>query len=286
RGEDPHAGHHPARRVHRPRLLPPGHPDPSPGRPGVHAEPRVHPLSPGLVRRAPARAQGQPAQAGDPPPDRRRPRRAGRRPGRAAGGRGSPVAGRLARDRADDPRGPGRDGVAGGPSVERSLGLIAAGGALPARAAAEARRQGWRVVAFTFDTAPGLEAASDVLVPSALADIPATIQRLMVEQVTAALFVGKFAKQRLVEADTSDHSVRRLAGDGLSDGALGGLIATTLGQLGIEVLDQRPFLSPWMAAPGVLTTRPPTAEEWTEIRGGLALARPPAAHRRGPTLGA
>ena len=168
--------------------------------------------------------------------------------------------------------------------MERSLGLIAAGGALPARAAAEARRQGWRVVAFTFDTAPGLEAASDVLVPSALADIPATIQRLMVEQVTAALFVGKFAKQRLVEADTSDHSVRRLAGDGLSDGALGGLIATTLGQLGIEVLDQRPFLSPWMAAPGVLTTRPPTAEEWTEIRGGLALARQLAAHGVGQTV--
>ena len=36
RGEDPHPGHHPARRLHRARLQRAEHRDPPPGRPGVH----------------------------------------------------------------------------------------------------------------------------------------------------------------------------------------------------------------------------------------------------------
>ena len=47
--------------------------------------------------------------------------------------------------------------------MERSLALMAGAGVLPGRAAAEARRQGWRVVAFAFDEAPGLDAAADVV---------------------------------------------------------------------------------------------------------------------------
>ena len=40
--------------------------------------------------------------------------------------------------------------------MERALGLMAGAGVLPGRAAQEAAREGWRVVAFTFDEAPGL----------------------------------------------------------------------------------------------------------------------------------
>ena len=40
--------------------------------------------------------------------------------------------------------------------MERSLGLMAGAGTLPGRAALEARRHGWRVVAFAFEEAPGL----------------------------------------------------------------------------------------------------------------------------------
>ena len=45
-----------------------------------------------------------------------------------------------------------------------SLGLMCGAGALPARMAAEARRQGWRVVAFTFPGAAALGGLAGALV--------------------------------------------------------------------------------------------------------------------------
>ena len=41
-------------------------------------------------------------------------------------------------------------------------------GVLPARMAGQARRQGWRVVAFTFGEAPGVSAHADRTIPSLL----------------------------------------------------------------------------------------------------------------------
>jgi DUF1009 family protein len=169
--------------------------------------------------------------------------------------------------------------------VERSLALMAGAGVLPGRAAAEARRQGWRVVAFAFEEAPGLATAADVVVPSAIGDIQAVIMRLLGDRPQAALFVGKFWKQRAFEeAERADHAARRLAGGGLSDTALAQMVVTTLEGMGIEVLDQRGFLAPSMAPAGVLTVRAPSEEEWTEIRSGATLARHLAGHGIGQTV--
>ncbi len=162
---------------------------------------------------------------------------------------------------------------------------MAGGGALPGRAAAEARRQGWRVVAFAFDAAPGLADEADVVIASELNDIQAVIGRLAAEEISAALFVGKFWKHRAFEeAERADEAARRLARAGLSDAALAEMVVATLDGLRIEVLDQRRFLSPWLAAPGVLTRRAPTPEEWVEIRAGFALARDLASHGIGQTV--
>jgi DUF1009 family protein len=76
--------------------------------------------------------------------------------------------------------------------VERSLGLMAGAGTLPGRAAAEARRHGWRVVAFAFEDAPGLAEAADHVIPSAITDIQAVLAGLAAQRVEAAVFVGKF----------------------------------------------------------------------------------------------
>src|SRR5262249_40454891 len=140
----------------------------------------------------PPRAQGQSPQAGDPPLDRRRPRGRGQRAGGVAGRGGPALARGLAGDRADDPRGPGRDRLAGGSSVERALGLMAGAGVLPGRAAAEATRQGWRVVAFAFEDAPGLAEHADLVIPSRIDQIQAVLRELTARRVSAALFVGKF----------------------------------------------------------------------------------------------
>jgi DUF1009 family protein len=162
---------------------------------------------------------------------------------------------------------------------------MAGAGILPGRAAAEARRQGWRVVAFVFEDAPGLAEHADAVVPSAIADIQAVIMRLYGEKPEAALFVGKFWKQRAFEeADRADHAARRLAGGGLSDAALAEMVVATLDGMGIAVLDQRAFLAAAMVPSGVLTRRAPSDEEWDEIRYGTALARALAGYGIGQTV--
>jgi UDP-2,3-diacylglucosamine hydrolase len=159
--------------------------------------------------------------------------------------------------------------------VERALGLMAGAGVLPGRAAAEAARQGWRVVAFAFDDAPALAAHCEAVIPSRIDNIQAVLEALADRRVSAALFVGKFWKHRVFEQRQGavDAAARRLGGGGLSDGALGDMVVATLKALDIDVLDQRGFLLPWMATGGALAARAATDAEWAEIRAGLILAR-------------
>ena len=113
--------------------------------------------------------------------------------------------------------------------MERCLAVMAGAGVLPGRAAAEAARQGWRVVALAFDEAAGLGAHAERVVPSALTDIQAVLRTLADERVQAAIFVGKFWKQRVFDAfPGTDDAGLRLASSGLSDDALAGAVLTTL----------------------------------------------------------
>ena len=131
---------------------------------------------------------------------------------------------------------------------------MAGAGVLPGRAAAEAVRQGWRVVALAFDQAAGLDVHAERVVPSTITDIQGALRTLADERVQAAVFVGKFWKQRVFdEVGETDEAGRRLARGGLSDRALAAMVVATLTGMGIEVLDQRPFLSPCMMSPGILT---------------------------------
>jgi UDP-2,3-diacylglucosamine hydrolase len=169
--------------------------------------------------------------------------------------------------------------------VERRLAVMAGAGVVPGRAAGEAVRQGWRVIALAFDQAAGLDVHAERVVPSTITDIQGVLRTLADERVQAAVFVGKFWKQRVFdEAEEADQAGRALARAGLSDEALTGMVVETLGAMGIEVLDQRRFLSPWMMGPGALTSREPSPAEWEEIRVGFALARRLAEHGIGQTV--
>lgn len=169
--------------------------------------------------------------------------------------------------------------------MERRLAVMAGAGVLPGRAAAQAARQGWRVVALTFDEAEGLAPHVERVVPSALTEIEAVLRALAEERVRAAVFVGKFPKQRVfATVGETDEAGRRLTGGGLSDDALAAMVVTTLAGLGIEVLDQRPFLSPWMVETGALTSREPSPAEWEEVRAGFSLARRLADSGTGQTV--
>jgi hypothetical protein len=58
--------------------------------------------------------------------------------------------------------------------------LICGAGVLPARMAGEARRHGWRVVAFTFGDAPGVTDQADRTFPSRLNETGAVLAALQV----------------------------------------------------------------------------------------------------------
>jgi DUF1009 family protein len=169
--------------------------------------------------------------------------------------------------------------------VERSLGLMAGAGTLPGHAAAEAKRRGWRVAAFAFEDAPGLAEAADIVIPSTITDIQAVLAGLSARRVEAAVFVGKFWKSSVFsQYERTDAAGRGLGRAGLSDAALAQMVVATLAGMGIEVLDQREFLSPWLLPAGLLTTRAPSPAEWEEIREGFRLAGRLAADGIGQTV--
>jgi DUF1009 family protein len=156
---------------------------------------------------------------------------------------------------------------------------MAAAGTLPARAAAEARRQGWRVTAFAFDDAPALDAQSDAVVPSRITDIQAVLTELGRREIGAVVCVGKFWKEAaFAQIDEADAAAAKLSARGLSDTALAEMVVATLGALGIEVLDPRGFFGPWLLsarwlADAAAVAPVPSPAEQEEIRAGLELAR-------------
>ncbi len=148
-------------------------------------------------------------------------------------------------------------------------------GPLPARMAAEARRRGWRVVAFAFGATAGLQPHVDRVIPSRITGLGDVLAALADERICAALFSGKFWMGDVLTADGRDgvsEGVRRRAGS-LRDADLTAALLTTLGGVGVDVLDQRDFLGDWLVTEGTRTVRAPSAEEMDDVRHGLAIAR-------------
>ena len=159
--------------------------------------------------------------------------------------------------------------------MERSLGLMCGAGELPALMAAEARRRGWRVVAFAFARDTGAAAHAARVVPAAIAEMAPVIAALREEKVAGVLFTGKFWMGDLLRAEAVDDAHRAMArrAGGLLDGNVKAVLLATLGSMGIELLDQRPFLGTGLPGETVLGARAPTADEWADVRRGLAVAR-------------
>jgi DUF1009 family protein len=153
---------------------------------------------------------------------------------------------------------------------------MAGAGDIPGQVAGEARRQGWQVVAFIIAGGEnaGLAVHADEVVPVDLTDMQSAIQALAARAAGAAVFCGKFSKQeafaRVPEADAAG---RDLIGAGLGDIPLRRMVVTVLQGMGIDVLDQRQFLAPWLMSVPFLTGREPSPTEWAEVRAGLRVAR-------------
>jgi DUF1009 family protein len=169
--------------------------------------------------------------------------------------------------------------------VEQSLGLICGAGVLPARMAQEARRQGWRVVAFAFGTRDPV-AGADRTIASRVAEIGRVVEALREERVSAVLFSGRLSMRDILEARDGDSTFAELTtrAGSLIDMSLFEVALRMLGDLGITVLDQRAFVGDWLPGPGCWSSREPTEGEWRDVRRGLEVGRLLSDARVGQTI--
>jgi len=159
-------------------------------------------------------------------------------------------------------------------------------GVLPARMATEARRQGWRVVAFTFPGAGELAPLADTIVSARIEAMGPVVEALGREGVSAVAFSGKFWMADLLSAGPPDAVHARMASQAgpLLDGNITGVIESTLAGLGIQLLDQRTLLGDWLSGARTWSTREPTGAEWSDIRRGFDVARMMAQASVGQTV--
>ncbi len=172
--------------------------------------------------------------------------------------------------------------------MERSLGLMCGAGVLPAHMAEEARRQGWRVVAFTFDEAPGVAALADRVCPSRLNQLGAVLKTLEEHRISAVLFSGRFSMPEVLRfdhaaVDATFRGFEERAGSRIDSRFVSGIIAT-LGEHGVAVLDQRTFVGDWLGDAGCWSARPPSEDEWRDVRRGFDVARATATAHVGQTV--
>jgi DUF1009 family protein len=161
-------------------------------------------------------------------------------------------------------------------------------GSLPRRVAERARDQGWRVVAFAFDGTPDLAGITARVIPSRLTEMAPVLSACWAEGVGAVVCAGRFSMPdflhtRLAEADAVVRERLRGAGSRLPPRVFDAVVQMFAG-IGVEVLDQRPFLGDVLAAAGCLTARRPTDAEWADARRGIDLARALAAASIGQTV--
>lgn len=171
--------------------------------------------------------------------------------------------------------------------MERPLGLMCGAGTLPARMADEARRRGWRVVAFTFDESSKVAAHADTVVPARIAELGAVLGRLEGEGIANVLFSGRFSMPDVLRVGPSADALFRgfeAQARSRSGGPLVGAIISTLAARGVAVLDQRDFVGDWLIGAGAWSARRPTDAERDEARAGLSVARMIAAAGVGQTV--
>ena len=153
--------------------------------------------------------------------------------------------------------------------------MICGAGVLPARMAGEARRHGWRVIAFTFGEAPGVTDHADRTIPSRINEAGDVLAALQHERIGAVVFSGKFWMKDLLHERRPDAALAGITAEAgtLLDANLVQAVVATLGRMGVAVLDQRPFLGDWLGRSGCWSRRAPTDAEWTDVRRGFEVAR-------------
>ena len=170
--------------------------------------------------------------------------------------------------------------------MAEALGLVGGAGALSALMAREARRAGWRVVAFALADPEALVPHADRVVPCQLGDVRPILAVLGEEGIRHVVLAGRVRKDVLFHGGPLDTAARQLlsrAADWTDEGLLGTAMRG-LAAMGIEVLDQRRFLAPWLMPHGSVAGPPVPPDLEVDVARGLALARDLAGRGVGQTV--
>ncbi len=159
-------------------------------------------------------------------------------------------------------------------------------GVLPRLVAEEARRAGWRVVAFALGDPTELAPVADRIVPCRVGEVGPIFAALAEEGIRHVVLAGRVRKDGLFQGAPLDAAAQRLV-DRSRDWTDDELLRTAseaLADMGIEILDQRRFLGPWLAAAGHAAGPVPDTSVRADIARGMAVARALARHGIGQTV--
>jgi DUF1009 family protein len=160
------------------------------------------------------------------------------------------------------------------------LGLIAGNGRFPFLVLDAARAQGHDVTVI----AAREEAFSELADAAArqgsaihwisLGQLGTCIRLLKESGTTHAVMAGQVKHTKIfggIVPDLTFMSVLTKLGSRSTDGLIGA-VAQVLRERGIELIDSTSLLTPLLAGPGVLTARPPSEEEQTDLEFGYPMA--------------
>jgi DUF1009 family protein len=157
------------------------------------------------------------------------------------------------------------------------IGLIAGSGRFPVLFAETARRRGVHVVAVAHrgETAPELVHHVSAITWVQPGQLQSLIDALRAQGVTRTVMVGGIAKPRLFREIMPDaRALAAIARVGkLRDDLILRTIAEELESEGIRVVESTTYLEEIVPAPGVLSARAPTTEEWGDIRFGFRVVK-------------
>jgi DUF1009 family protein len=158
-----------------------------------------------------------------------------------------------------------------------TLGLIAGNGILPLLAAEEAKSQGLKVVTVSVANAPDLKLKelSAEFYHFSIGKVKKVIDALKASGAKELMLVGKVEKLAifdLLKLDTTALKILSRAKSG-GDFALQRSLVQTLQEHGLEVIDQRRFLSSILTPKGILGSKKPSKSTWQDIQYALNLAR-------------
>jgi UDP-2,3-diacylglucosamine hydrolase len=160
----------------------------------------------------------------------------------------------------------------------KRLGLIAGNGKFPILILDAARAHGAEVVvaAIREETFPEIaQHGPAALHWLSLGELSKLIETFHQEGITEAIMAGQVKHKQIFSSIRPDWKLAKLLmslGTRNTDSLIGA-VAKVLGEEGITLLDSTSLLEPLLAKEGVLSSRPPTDQELTNITYGRAVAQ-------------